>query len=87
MRWRVVLSAVAVFVPAIVGASSSRSRLTERPLTLAGWVRSSTSEEGLVTAVTGEARQPTPDGTDVVDQAFRLQHVRPHTSRTRGRPR
>ena len=62
---------------AIVGASSSRSRLTERPLTLAGWVRSSTSEEGLVTAVTGEARQPTPDGTDVVDQAFRLQHVRP----------
>jgi len=77
MRWRFALGGIAVLVLAVVGVSSSRPQLAERPLILTGWVRISTSEDGLTTVVTVAPQQPTPDRADVVDRAFRLQHVRP----------
>jgi hypothetical protein len=35
------------------------------------------SEDGLTTVITVAAHQPTADGVDVVDRAFRLQHLQP----------
>lgn len=77
MRWRVVLGALVLFVAVVVGAWASRSQLTERPAMQTGWVRLSTSEDGLTTVVTVAVHQPTADGADVIDRAFRLQHLQP----------
>ena len=77
MRWRVVLGAVLLFVAVVVGAWASRSQLTEPPVMQTGWVRMTTSEDGLTTVITIAAHQPTADGVDVVDRAFRLQHLQP----------
>ncbi len=77
MRWRVVLGALVIFVAVVVGAWASRSPLTERPEMQTGWVRMSSSEDGLTTVVTVAAHPPTAEGVDVVERAFRLQHLQP----------
>lgn len=78
MRWRVVFGALLIFVAVVVGAWASRSQLTEPPVQQTGWVRISSSEDGLTTVVTVAARPPTADGVDVVERAYRLQHLQPH---------
>ena len=77
MRWRVVLGALVIFVAVVVGAWASRSQLTERPVMQTGWVRMTSSEDGLTTVISVAAHQPTADVADVVEQAYRLQHLQP----------
>jgi hypothetical protein len=78
MRWRVVLGALVICVAVmVVGAWASRSPLTEPFMMQTGWVRMTSSEDGLTTVVTVAAHQPTAEGVDVVERAFRLQHLRP----------
>jgi hypothetical protein len=77
MRWRVVLGALVLFVAVVVGAWASRSPLTERPVLQTGWVHITSSEDGLTTVVTIALHQPTADVADVIERAYRLQHLQP----------
>ncbi len=77
MRWRVVLGVVIIFIAVAVGAWAAREQLIEPNVIQTGWVRISSSADGLTTVITVAAHRPTTDFEDVVDRAFRLQHLQP----------
>lgn len=75
---RTVLIATAVLAFVAVGAGAPRTQLPPpQQLLLAGWVRMTTSPNGLATVVTITTRQWTEGRLEAEDWAFRLQHAKP----------
>jgi hypothetical protein len=72
-----VLEGLVIFIVVVVGAWASRPQLPERPVLQAGWVRMGSSEDGLTTVITAAAHQPAAVSVDVMERAFRLQHLQP----------
>jgi hypothetical protein len=68
---------MALLLLAVVRLGLSRPPQADRPAMQTGWVRLSSSEDGLTTVITVAGRQPTPDGVNVIDRAYRLQHLQP----------
>ncbi len=71
------LGGLVIFVAVVVGAWASQSPLTDGPVMQTEWVRMTSSEDGLTTVITIAVHRPADDVADVIERAFRLQHLQP----------